>query len=328
MTRNRFPLLLVLPGVVLAMVGCGEPGAGGPTPVRIGHFPNLTHAPAMLARARGSFEKAFAPRAVEWRLMTAGPTAIEAVFAGQLDFLYVGPGPAINGWEKSKGQALEVVAGVTEGGAGLVVRPAAAITTPASLSGKRIATPQTGNTQDIAFRTYLRNNGLSWTDRGGSVAIVPLAPADQMPLFQTGRIDGSWAVEPWFSRLVVEAAGIVLVDEATLWPGGRYPTTVLVARKAFVRASPDAVGIAAAVNRDSIAPLAAGDAAARQEVERLLLGLSGKSLGSPVLDAAWSRLRFDAAVRPADFERLAGDAAALGFLDGKPDLSGFLAAAP
>lgn len=189
MRSRLFPALILLLALSLA-VGCrgaSSTAAAGPAPIRIGHFPNLTHAPALLARSRGDFEKGFAPRKVEWHLFNAGPSAIEALFAGQLDLLYVGPGPAVNGFVKSAGREVRVVAGVTAGGAGLVVREGSGIADASQLAGRRVASPQAGNTQDIALRNFLLARGLGWTGRGGTVDIAPIPGAEQLTLFQKGK---------------------------------------------------------------------------------------------------------------------------------------------
>ncbi len=326
---RRLAAPVALLALVAGALACGRTtdagSADSPKPVRIGHFPNLTHAPALLARSRGDFEKAFAPRPVRWHLFTAGPSAIEALFAGELDLLYVGPGPAVNGYVKSKGAALQVLAGAVGGGAGLVVRDGIGIATTADLSGRRIATPQLGNTQDIALRSFLLSNGLDWVERGGKVRIAPLPPADQLTLFQKGELDGAWAVEPWLSRLLVEAKGKLLFDEATLWPGGHYPTTLIVARRGFLESLPELAARALEVNRLAVEALAQGNPTARAQVETQLTSLAGKSLARGVLDAAWARLSFSTDPMPDALRKGAADAAKLGFLSTNADLSGLVA---
>src|ERR1035438_5998984 len=199
--------------------------------LRLGYFPNLTHAQALYARSTGAFEKVGAR--IQWAAFNAGPTAIEALFTDAVDATFVGPSPTINGYIKSKGDKFVVVAGSASGGAGLVVRGDSGITTAKDFGGKVIATPQLGNTQDIAARVWLSEQGYRLRERGGNVALVALSNADQLTMFKKREIDGAWTVEPWLARLEVEGGGTVFLEEKSLWPGGRYSTTHLIVNKVF-----------------------------------------------------------------------------------------------
>src|SRR5439155_15077439 len=170
---------------------------------------------------------------------TPGPAAVEAIFSGALDATYLGPNPAINAWQKSHGQAVRIIAGATSGGAALVVKPN--INGAADLKGKKVATPQLGNTQDVALRTWLNSNGLHETKSGGDVTVVPQENSVTLTSFEQGAIQGAWVPEPWATRLVNEGGGKVLVDEKTLWPGGKYTTTVLLVKKSFLDAHADVI---------------------------------------------------------------------------------------
>ncbi|MFO7626509.1 MAG: ABC transporter substrate-binding protein, partial [Candidatus Fermentibacteraceae bacterium] len=162
--------------IVLALMGCGGPSAGREGIVRVGYFPNITHSQALIGLARGDFAEALGPETeIETTLFNAGPSVIEALYAGRLDLAYIGPNPAITGYVRSNGEALRIVAGATSGGAALVVRPDAGITTLAQLDGRRIATPQLGNTQDVALRNCLTELGLSPLEEGGTVQVIPTA---------------------------------------------------------------------------------------------------------------------------------------------------------
>jgi len=173
--------------------------------------------------------------------MNAGPRAIEALFAGELDIAYVGPSPAINGYVRSEGRALRIVAGACTGGAGLVVPRESGARTASDFVGKTLATPQVGNTQDVALRHWLLKNGQAWVERGGRVRVVPLPQPEQLALFARRKIDGVFTVEPWVTRLIEEGGGRLLVDEAELWPGGRYLTTVLLVATPFLEKHPEIV---------------------------------------------------------------------------------------
>ena len=187
------------------------------TVIRVGAFPNITHAQPMIGKANGWFEKAMGPNVkIEWNSFNAGPSAIEALFAGAIDVTYVGPNPAINGYVRSNGEALRIIAGATSGGAALVVRGDSGINKAEDFHGKRIASPQMGNTQDVALRAWLKSQGLKTRDKGGDVQVMPIANPDQLTLFLKKEIDAAWAPEPWASRLVHDAGGRIFLDERTL----------------------------------------------------------------------------------------------------------------
>lgn len=222
------PLALVL---ALALSGCSKERRAAGGPLRLAFFPNLTHAQALVGSADGTFSRAVgAPLSV--RQFNAGPAAMEALLAGDVDVAYVGPGPAAIAYLRSRGEALKVVAGAVSGGAELVVRTA---TSPRDLAGKRVASPQLGNTQDIALRVWLRQQGLAVGDGPGKVRVLPLSNADILGLFKRGELEAAWVPEPWGARLLAEAGGHVLVDERDLWEGRVFPTTVVVATQRALR---------------------------------------------------------------------------------------------
>jgi NitT/TauT family transport system substrate-binding protein len=319
---------------VIALAGCGQSGASAtavpagqsgspPAKITLGYFPNVTHAPALVAVALNSFKDSLPNVRIEYKTFNAGPALIEALFAGAVDVGYVGPSPAINGYSQSKGQALRIIAGAMSGGASFIVRSAANITSPADLSGKKIATPQLGNTQDVALRFYLQQNGLKTRDKGGSVDVVPAQNPDIVNLFRQNQIDGAWVPEPWASTLVLQGQGDLLVDERTLWPEGKFSSVCLVASPKLLKSGPDIVkGLLSA-------HLAAIDLIHhnRDEAKKLAGEHIGKLTSQPmpadVLDRAFSMQ--DATYDPLSSSILAGadHAFALGFLrNSKPDFSG------
>src|SRR6202048_4799956 len=179
--------------------------------VRVGHFPNITHAQGVVAHAfsrqgKGWFEERLGPNVqIQWFTYNAGPSAMEAVFARSLDMTYVGQGPALNAHFKSNGEEIRVISGAANAGAALVVKADSPIKAPADFRGKKIATPQLGNTQDISCRAWLKKNGMKVTVTGGDVTILPTANPDQLGLFQARAVDAVWTVEPWVSRLQRDA---------------------------------------------------------------------------------------------------------------------------
>ncbi len=237
MQFSRMILLLLLG---FSLISCRRSQQTSASLVRLGYFPNITHAQPNIGLNRGIFQKNLgASVQLSIKIFNAGPSAIEALLAGELDILYVGPSPALNGYLRSDGQALRVIAGAASGGAVFVVRKDVQLSRKEDFVGKRIASPQIGNTQDISLRSYLKQMGLEPRERGGTVTILPIANPDILSLFLRDQLDAAWVPEPWGSILVRTAGARILLDERDLWPGGRFVTTVVVAAKRFLDQSPD-----------------------------------------------------------------------------------------
>ncbi len=292
-------MLALLATSAFAGAACGggdDPGGGSgtvgdPVTLRLAFFPNLTHAPALVGVGKGIFtEKLGSGVKLETKSFNAGPAEIEALFSGAVDIGYIGPNPTINGFSQSHGEALRVISGAASGGAALVVKPS--INSPADLKGKLLATPQLGNTQDVALRYWLQQNGLTATkEGGGDVAIKPQENADTLTTFQSGAIDGAWVPEPWVARLVA-AGGKVLVDEKTLWPDGKYILTNIIVRKKFLDAHPDVVKKFLAGQVAANDYIHANVAESQQAVSDQIGKLTGKPLDIKLIQKAWPSLEF------------------------------------
>jgi sulfonate transport system substrate-binding protein len=328
LTTIRTATTALLAAAVLALPGCGAQPAGGASApqltVRLGYLPNLTHAPALVGVGMGFLHSSLGgDTALTTQTYDAGPAEMEALFGGAIDAAYVGPNPAINGFIRSHGTALRIVSGATSGGAALIVQPNLGIRSAADLRGRRIATPQLGNSQDVALRSWLKEHGLTTDPQGGGdVRIAATENATTLQLFRQGQIDGAWVPEPWASRLVDEAHGTVLVDEATLWPpDGRFPTTELVVATPFLDTHPDAVRRLVAGNVAAIDWLNAHPAQAMSVVNGALERLTQTALGERVLTDAWRHLVFTADPLAARLQTEADRASGVGLLD-SADLHG------
>lgn len=265
---------------------------GASNTIRVGAFPNITHAQAMVGKANGFFDKAMGPQVkVQWTSFNAGPAAIEALFAGVIDMTYVGPNPAINGYVRSNGDALRVVAGAASGGASLIVRNDAGINNAQDFHGKRVASPQFGNTQDVALRNWLKKNGLKTNDKGGDVQIVPMANPDQLTLFLRKDLDAAWAPEPWATRLIHEGNGRQFVDERTLWPNGQFVIGLLIVNTKFLNAHPDLVKNWIRANVDLTDWINGHQSEAKKLLNEQIQRETGKALSSQILDEAFSRMQ-------------------------------------
>jgi NitT/TauT family transport system substrate-binding protein len=314
--------------LAFALVGCGAQGSNnnptGPVTVHLGYFANLTHAVALVGVARGTFKDALGPNVhLETKTFNAGPALIEALFASDIDIGYVGPNPAINGYTKSNGAALRIIAGASSGGALFVVRPGAHIQSPKDLANKKFATPQVGGTQDVALRYYLQQHGLQTADKGGNVQIIPTDNPNILSLFQQGKIDGAWVPEPWATRLVIEGNGMVFLDERSLWPKGQFVTTNVVVRTAFLQEHPDLVKKFLQAHVETVQYILKNPENAKEVVNSQIQQITGKALAKNVLDQAYTNLDITYDPLTSTLLQSAGRAYSLGFLgQSKPDLTG------
>ncbi len=335
MLRDLRAAAFILP-LVLLIAACGQstpaaPAApGAPATVRLAYFPNLTHAVALVGTARGSFQEALGPNVtLDLKTFNAGPALIEALFAGEIDIGYIGPNPAINGYVKSNGAALRIIAGASSGGALFVVRPEAGITSPADLGGKKLATPQLGGTQDVALRYLVQQAGLQTADNGGTVTILPTQNPDILTLFQKGEIDGAWVPEPWATRLLQEGGGEVFIDEREQWPDGKFVTTHVIVSKQFLDERPELVEAFLGAHVDTVQYIAANPEEAKGLVNQEIERITTAPLPREVLDQALTTVDFTYDPLASTLFVSADHAFELGFLgDSKPDLSGIYALEP
>ncbi len=284
------------------------------TVLRVGYFPNVTHAQGVIGsqttrEGRGWFEQRLGPGVeVQWYPFNAGPSAMEAIFAGSIDLTYVGPNPSLNAYIRSRGDEIRVLAGAAEGGAALVVAGDGRIKTPADFRGRKVATPQFGNTQDVAARVWLKQQGYRITQTGGDVFVVPTANPDQLALFEAGQVDAVWTVEPWVSRLEQEAGGRVYLEQTDA------VVTLLVASVRLLREHPDLARKFRAAHVELTDWINAHGPEARALVRAGLSADTHREFSAALVAGAWPRLRFTAALTPAQMAALVADAQAAGFL--------------
>lgn len=319
------PILILL----TALVSVAQVEAAPKQLVRVGHFPNVTHAQAVighgLSRAqKGWFEQRLGPDVeVQWFAYNAGPTAMEAIMAGSIDITYVGPNPAINAHLKTQGKDIRIVAGACSGGAALVVQPDGRIAKDADFKGKKVATPQFGNTQDVAARAWLKSKGFKITMTGGDVLVVPTANPDQLSLFQKGDMDAVWTVEPWVTRLELEAKGKIYLEEKSIWKetGGRYVTTHLTSSIKFLQKNPALLKKWIAAHVELTDWINKNVDEAKRLLNEELKAETTRALPQQTLDRAWKRLEVTHDPVSASLIKSAQDAHAIGFIRQKPDLS-------
>lgn len=314
--RLRAPSILavVVATLLLFATGCssdsGDQGAAAGkdvTSVRLGYFPNLTHASAIVGVDKGIFQKALGDAQLEPKTFKDGTEAVEALFADAIDATYIGSGPAINAFQKSDGKALRIVAGATSGGASLVV--ASDINSPEDLKGKTLSSPKLGNTQDVSLRAWLKEQGYKTdTTGGGDVKIAPQENSLTLDAFKAGTIDGAWVPEPWATRLVQEGDGKVLVDERDLWPNDAFVTTHLVVATTFLEDHPDVVKKLIEGQVEANTFLNENGEEARTIVNAGIKEITGKDLAPAVIDAAWENLEFTNDPISSSLQKAATDA--------------------
>ncbi|MEU6861262.1 ABC transporter substrate-binding protein [Glycomyces sp. NPDC046736] len=262
--------------------------------IRLGYFGNITHAPALVGLEAGVFKDTLPDEVtIETTVFNAGPSAIEALFAEAIDISYIGPNPAINGWAQSGGQALHIIAGSTSGGAGLVVKPD--ITEVEHLRGKALATPQLGNTQDVAARYWLKEQGYE-TDQngGGDVSVVPIDNAEVAAAFEDGTVQAAWAVEPRYSQLLLQNGAVEFLNERELWEGGEFVTTHIIVSKTFLDEQPALVKAFIEAHVAALDYIEANPDEAQTLANDHIFALTDKRLDDDVIAAAFANLSFTA----------------------------------
>jgi NitT/TauT family transport system substrate-binding protein len=312
MHRHLFLILLTL--TPLALASCDRPSDAPLAQFRLGYFANLTHAQAVLAVSSGELAQALSPLPVTTRVFNAGPALIQALFAGEIDIGYVGPGPVLAASERTKGRGIRVIAGAAANGVVIVARDDAPIHSLQDLAGKKIATPQHGNTQDIAARHYLQFT-LNQTDLGN---VIPISNAEQPAMMARGQIDAAWVPEPWGARLIAENNARLIAEEKDLWPGQRFALTVVVTTPEFLAAHPDVVEKFLAVHSTWTRRLQTAPADHAPQLAQSLLSLTGKSLPPGVPQAALARTQFTTDPLPSTFATMSQWSHDLNFLKREP----------
>src|ERR687897_61053 len=321
-TKSKFALSAAIIIAVIISTQYGDNGV---------FFSNLNHAQAVIGLQQdGDFQKTLNANSsdtnkgvrIESYVFNAGPSAIEALFGGQIDVAYVGPNPAINGYLASSGQGLKIISGAASGGASFVVRNDSGINSVNDLGGKKFASPQLGNTQDVALRKYLVDMGYNTADNGGNVTIVPVTPADILTLMLKKDIDGAWVPEPWATRLVKEANGRIFVDERELWPpDGKFVTANIIARTDYLNENPDIIERLLQAHINKTIWINENKQQAITAFNGALKKITGKTIPDDEIRDALTRLEFTYDPIKESLLKMADNAYELGYLgDGRSKL--------
>ena len=309
----------------LALLASFASAAAQQTTLRVGCFPNITHAQALVAaqlsrQGKGWFEPRLGGNVkIQWFTYNAGPSAMEAIAADSIDLTYVGPSPALNLYVKSQSEEVRIIAGSATGGAALVVQPDGRITKPEDFRGKSIATPQLGNTQDIACRAWLKKQGYRITQLGGDVKVLPTANPDQLALFMAKQLDGVWTVEPWVSRLELEGHGKIYLEEKDSF------ATVLVSSVKLLKEKPALVKKFVAAHAELTEWINSHPEEAKKLANAEIKEITRREMPPALIDRAWARLHFTSEFNRQVLEESVAEAQSVGFLKGKIDLSQLVA---
>lgn len=317
----------VLPSLLclwaISAVGCSKSDERAEQPnaveeLRLGYFANVSHAPAMLGVHSGDFAKAIAPARLSHRLFNAGPALVEALFAGELDVGYIGPGPVINAFVKSRGTGVRVIAGVSSNGVVIVARDGSNIRTMADLKDRRVSTPQLGNTQDISARHYL----LKTLGQADVNNVLPIPNAEQIGLMTRGEIDAAWVPEPWGARLVAEAGATIIAEEKDLWPEKEFTLAVVATTPEFLSRHPELVRKLLTAHVEWTARLNSEPDRCAAIFNEAMKAETGKSMEPEVLRASISRTRYTVRPLEATFKTYATWSYEVGFSREPADLTG------
>lgn len=323
MNRRNF-LALSAGALSGALASCSRKpavNAAGKPIIRFGHFPNITHVQALVAhqlsrQGKGWFESRLDAE-IQWFTYNAGPSATEAIFSKALDVTYIGPSPVLNAYAKSKGTEMRILSGAATGGSALVIRPDAGIGSAADFRGKRIASPQLGNTQDVQIRAWLDAQGIRVTQTGGDASVIPTQNADVLPLFQRKELDAAWTVEPWVTRLELEAGAKVFLEDR------ETTVTLLAARAEWLDTQRALAGKLTAAHRELTAWITANAAEARTLLKAELTDLKLPPKDE-VLDRALSRVVLTDAISRQSLDTMVASARKAGFLADIPALDQLL----
>ncbi len=303
--------------IAAACASSTEKAQGSGDVLRLGIFPNLTHAPGYVALEEGFFEEALPGVDVQVTYFNSGSDAGAAISGGSIDATYIGPGPATSLYLQPD-PVVAIVSGVTSGGASFVVRKGAGISSPDDLVGKKVAVPGFGNTQDVALRTWLNDQGLGANDAGGEVDVLEVDNPELLGLFDAGHLDGAWEPEPYPSLLVQAGVAEPFVDEADLWPDGQFTTAVLLVNTIFMEAQPELVNGLIEANVKAVEMIEEDPDAAKAAAQAGLVKSGAPSLDQAVVDAAWEKLTFTVDPIASSLAQGAANAYALGLLEQQP----------
>ena len=259
--------------------------------IRVAFFPSIGHIIPIVGLEEKIFEKGIGEeKQIETKLFDSGPQVIESIFSGSIDIAYVGPGPIINGFLKSDGKDIKILSGAACGGASFIIQPNSGLESLENFDGKRIASPQISNSQDVSLRHYLESHGLKSVEKGGTVFVLNISNPDIYTLFAKGDIDGAWVPEPWATILVQELDGIRLFNEEKLWPNEEFASVLLIVRTKYLENNPETVQKWVESHEKTVTWINSNPNKSKSLFSNFLIDYMGKSLPTKIIDESFSNI--------------------------------------
>ena len=259
--------------------------------IRVAFFPSIGHIIPIVGLEEKIFEKGIGEeKQIETKLFDSGPQVIESIFSGSIDVAYVGPGPIINGFLKSDGKDIKILSGAASGGASFIIQPNSGLESLENFDGKRIASPQISNSQDVSLRHYLESHGLKSVEKGGTVFVLNISNPDIYTLFAKGDIDGAWVPEPWATILVQELDGIRLFNEEKLWPNEEFASVLLIVRTEYLENNPETIQKWVESHEKTVTWINSNPDKSKSLFSSFLIDYMGKSLPTKIIDESFSNI--------------------------------------
>ena len=289
-TAVTLGIVSIIAIAVIATIG-GSLDQSSRSKIRVAFFPSISHAVPIVGLENGIFENGIGEQIqIETKLFDSGPQVIESIFARSIDVAYVGPGPTINGFLKSHGKDIRILAGAASGGASFIIQPDSGLESIENFDGKRIASPQISNSQDVSLRYYLASNDLKPIEKGGTVFVLNISNPDIYTLFAKGDIDGAWVPEPWATMLVQDLDGVRLFNEEKLWPNEQFASVLLIARTDYLENNPEIIQNWLKSHEETVSWINSNPDQTKSIFESFLKKYMGKSLPTKIIDESFSNL--------------------------------------
>jgi len=285
-----FGIVAVIAIAIIVGLGSGQEQSNHDQ-IRVAFFPSIGHAVPIVGLGNGIFQNGIGEEIkIETKIFDSGPQVIESIFSSSIDVAYVGPGPVINGFLKSSGNDVKILAGAASGGASFIVQPDSGLDSIENFNGKRIASPQISNSQDVSLRYYLASNNLQPVEKGGTVFVLNISNPDIYTLFAKGEIDGAWVPEPWATMLVEELDGVRLFNEEKLWPNEEFASVLLIARTDYLENNPELVKNWLKSHEETVTWINSNPDKSKSIFDDFLKKHMGKSLPTKIIDESFSNL--------------------------------------
>ena len=283
--------IVVIVAIAITIISFSDSDQINQDKIRVAFFPSIGHIIPIVGLEEKIFEKGIGEeKQIETKLFDSGPQVIESIFSGSIDVAYVGPGPIINGFLKSDGKDIKILSGAASGGASFIIQPNSGLESLENFDGKRIASPQISNSQDVSLRHYLESHGLKSVEKGGTVFVLNISNPDIYTLFAKGDIDGAWVPEPWATILVQELDGIRLFNEEKLWPNEEFASVLLIVRTEYLENNPETIQKWVESHEKIVTWINSNPDKSKSLFSSFLIDYMGKSLPTKIIDESFSNI--------------------------------------